>query len=97
MVLAEVDLATRKVVRSVTLPDGRAEGEPEGGWAATVSGGKIYVGTYPSPDLYSFDPATGQVEHLHFEPGSWKAWAMAGRDLARIRLDPRCPAVDASS
>lgn len=65
VVLAEIDLATRKVVRSVTLPDGPATGEPEGGWATTVSGGKIYVGTYPSPDLYSFDPATGEVKHLH--------------------------------
>ncbi|WP_242454266.1 PQQ-binding-like beta-propeller repeat protein [Bailinhaonella thermotolerans] len=62
--LAEIDLATRKVVRHVRLPDGPAAGEPEGGWATTVAGGKIYVGTYPSPDLYRFDPATGQVEHL---------------------------------
>ncbi|MFC7100893.1 hypothetical protein ACFQQB_10740 [Nonomuraea rubra] len=28
---------------------------------------------------------------LHFEPGSWKAWALSGRHLARIDLDPRCP------
>ncbi|GAA0912992.1 PQQ-binding-like beta-propeller repeat protein [Nonomuraea longicatena] len=63
-VLAAVDLATRKVVRSVTLPDGPAAGAPEGGWAVTVSGGKVYVGTYPVPDLYSYDPATGEVRHL---------------------------------
>ncbi|MEU4228021.1 hypothetical protein AB0F17_27340 [Nonomuraea sp. NPDC026600] len=64
-VLADIDLATRKVVRSVTLPDGPATGEAEGGWATAVSGGKIYVGTYPVPDLYSFDPATGEVKRLH--------------------------------
>ncbi|HUR05970.1 MAG TPA: hypothetical protein VM347_25715 [Nonomuraea sp.] len=64
-ILAEIDLATRKVVRSVTLPDGPAAGEAEGGWATAVSGGKIYVGTYPVPDLYSFDPATGEVKRLH--------------------------------
>ncbi|MGW0805527.1 outer membrane protein assembly factor BamB family protein [Nonomuraea sp. NPDC002799] len=63
-VLAEIDLATSKVVRSVTLPDGPDTGAPEGGWATAVSGGKIYVGTYPVPDLYSFDPATGDVRHL---------------------------------
>ncbi|SEG97234.1 PQQ-like domain-containing protein [Nonomuraea solani] len=63
-VLAEIDLATRKVVRSVRLPDAPATGEPEGGWATAVSGGKVYVGTYPVPDLYSFDPATGEVAHL---------------------------------
>lgn len=64
-VLADIDLATRKVVRTVTLPDGPAFGEPEGGWATTISGGKLYIGTYPSPDLYRFDPATGQIEHLY--------------------------------
>ncbi|WP_327582821.1 PQQ-like beta-propeller repeat protein [Nonomuraea sp. NBC_00507] len=65
-VLAEIDLATRKVVRSVHLPDGPATGEPEGGWATAVSGGKVYVGTYPVPDLYRFDPDnSGNVaEHL---------------------------------
>ncbi|TDE26754.1 hypothetical protein E1295_43785 [Nonomuraea mesophila] len=64
-VLAEIDLATREVVRSVTLPDDPADGEPEGGWAVAVSGGTVYVGTYPVPDLYGFDLATGQVRHLH--------------------------------
>ena len=63
-VLADIDLATREVVRSVTLPDAPAAGEPEGGWATVVAGGKVYVGTYPVPDLYSFDIATGAVEHL---------------------------------
>ncbi|MEV0828915.1 hypothetical protein [Nonomuraea rubra] len=30
---------------------------------------------------------------LHFEPGSWKAWALSGRHLARLDLDPRCPSL----
>ncbi|MFC4113660.1 PQQ-binding-like beta-propeller repeat protein [Nonomuraea zeae] len=77
-VLAEIDLATRKVVRSVTLPDGPATGEPEGGWATAVSGGKIYVGTYPVPDLYSFDPATGEVRHLRtFGKNGGFVWSLA--------------------
>ncbi|WP_188187362.1 PQQ-binding-like beta-propeller repeat protein [Nonomuraea sp. SYSU D8015] len=77
-VLADVDLATRKVVRTVTLPDGPAAGEPEGAWATAVSGGKIYVGTYPVPDLYRFDPATGAVEHLRsFGRNGGFVWSLA--------------------
>ncbi|WP_431911544.1 PQQ-binding-like beta-propeller repeat protein [Nonomuraea jabiensis] len=77
-VLADIDLATRKVVRSVTLPDGPAAGEPEGAWATAVSGGKIYVGTYPVPDLYSFDPATGAVERLaSFGKNGGFVWSLA--------------------
>ncbi|MGI5272816.1 PQQ-binding-like beta-propeller repeat protein [Nonomuraea sp. CA-218870] len=77
-VLAELDLTTRKVLRSVTLPDGPATGEPEGGWAVAVSGGKVYVGTYPVPDLYSFDIATGQVAHLHsFGAAGGFVWSLA--------------------
>ncbi|PZG13317.1 hypothetical protein C1J01_30330 [Nonomuraea aridisoli] len=77
-VLAEIDLATRKVVRSVTLPDGPATGEPEGAWATAVSGGKIYAGTYPVPDLYRFDPATGQVEHVRsFGRNGGYIWSLA--------------------
>lgn len=77
-VLAEIDLTTRKVVRSVRLPDGPAAGEPEGGWATTVSDGKIYIGTYPVPDLYRFDPATGDVAHLaSFGKNGGYIWALA--------------------
>ncbi|MEU5879904.1 hypothetical protein [Spirillospora sp. NPDC047279] len=76
--LAEIDLATRKVVREVRLPDAPATGEAEGAWATTVSGGKIYVGAYPVPDLYSFDPATGAVEHLHsFGRNGGFVWSLA--------------------
>ncbi|MFC8507796.1 hypothetical protein ACFU3J_16455 [Streptomyces sp. NPDC057411] len=63
-VLAEYDLATREVVRETPIPDGPETGEPEGAWATTVSGGKIYVGTYPVPDLYRFDPATGAITRV---------------------------------
>ncbi|WP_240506246.1 PQQ-binding-like beta-propeller repeat protein [Thermoactinospora rubra] len=77
-VLAEIDLQAGRVVRSVTLPDGPAAGEPEGGWATAVSGGKVYVGTYPVPDLYSFDPVTGQVRHLRsFGRNGGFVWSLA--------------------
>ena len=76
--LAEFDLKTRKVVRSATLPDVPTEGESEGGWAVAVSGGKVYVGTYPVPDLYSFDIATGEVRHLHsFGKNGGFVWSLA--------------------
>ncbi|MFE7134175.1 hypothetical protein ACFVIM_25290 [Streptomyces sp. NPDC057638] len=55
-VLGEIDLATRTLLRTVRLNRG------EGGWASTVSGGQIYAGTYPFPDIYRFDPATGEVK-----------------------------------
>ncbi|WP_051864683.1 PQQ-binding-like beta-propeller repeat protein [Streptosporangium roseum] len=77
-IVAEFDLVTRKVVRSVPLPDGPADGEAEGAWAMTVSGGKVYIGTYPVPDLYRFDPATGEVEHLHsFGRKGGFVWSLA--------------------
>ncbi|MFF0342584.1 PQQ-binding-like beta-propeller repeat protein [Kribbella sp. NPDC004875] len=53
--LTELDLTTRKVTRTVELPVG------EGGWAITVAAGKIYVGLYPVPDVYCFDPADGSL------------------------------------
>ncbi|MFI6532722.1 PQQ-binding-like beta-propeller repeat protein [Nonomuraea sp. NPDC050547] len=77
-VVAEIDLATRKVTRTATLPDGPAAGEPEGGWATAVAGGKLYIGTYPVPDLYSYDLATGQVAHLRsFGANGGFVWSMA--------------------
>ncbi|MFI6790613.1 PQQ-binding-like beta-propeller repeat protein [Nonomuraea sp. NPDC050383] len=77
-VLADIDLSTRKVVRTATLPDGPAEGAPEGGWATAVTGGKVYVGTYPVPDLYSFDIATGEVKHLRsFGRNGGFVWSLA--------------------
>ncbi|GAA4896730.1 hypothetical protein ACFPM3_14100 [Streptomyces coeruleoprunus] len=56
--VGEIDLTTRKLTRSFRLTRG------EGGWAATVSGGHLYIGTYPYPDLYRFDPATGAVTRI---------------------------------
>lgn len=77
-VLAEIDLATRAVVRTARLPDAPAAGEPEGGWATAVSGGKVYVGTYPVPDLYRFDPASGEVTHLaSFGKNGGYIWSLA--------------------
>ncbi|SFH40789.1 Sugar lactone lactonase YvrE [Actinopolymorpha cephalotaxi] len=53
--LAVIDMSTRTVATTATLPTG------EGGWATTVSGGLVYVGMYAVPDLYRYDPATGRV------------------------------------
>ncbi len=55
-VLGEIDLPSKTLSRAVRLDRG------EGGWATTVSGGHIYAGTYPFPDIYRFDPATGEVK-----------------------------------
>ncbi|GAA2673262.1 hypothetical protein [Nonomuraea recticatena] len=69
----------------------------------TVHRGRVFASTYrEGGNAYLLGPetrhlATGlgeewfNVPELHFEPGSWKAWALVGRDLATIRLDPRCP------
>lgn len=53
-----VDLANRTVTSIARLARG------DGGWATTVSGGKVYVGTYPTCELYCYDPATAMVEFL---------------------------------
>ncbi|NUT35122.1 MAG: PQQ-like beta-propeller repeat protein [Hamadaea sp.] len=84
-VLADIDLATHQVVREVRLPDGPKTGEPEGAWATVASGGYIYVGTYPVPDLYRFDPATGEVKHLHsFGNNGGFVWSLAAAPDGRI-------------
>jgi hypothetical protein len=54
-VLAELDLRTRTVLRTIPLPTG------DGAWATTVSHGRLYVGVYDVPDVYRFDPATGEL------------------------------------
>ncbi|MFE3640892.1 hypothetical protein ACFXOM_07790 [Streptomyces sp. NPDC059169] len=70
--LGEVDLVAKKLVRTVRLPRG------EGGWASTVSGGQVYVGTYPSPDIYRFDPATGTVTTIgSVGPAGGFVWCLA--------------------
>ncbi len=56
--VTKIDLATREVVDSMRLPpDGEGGWVIEGGWATTVSGGQLYVGTYPLPYVYRVDPA----------------------------------------
>ncbi|NUO55171.1 MAG: PQQ-like beta-propeller repeat protein [Hamadaea sp.] len=63
-IVADIDLTTRTVVRQSPIPDGPATGEPEGAWATTVSGGQLYIGAYPVPDLYRMDLTTGVVTRL---------------------------------
>lgn len=56
--LGEIDLSTRMFTRFVELPSGH------NAWALTTSGGAVYAGTEPEPDLYRFDPQTGEVTLL---------------------------------
>ena len=51
-VIGRFDLASRTIVAHQTLSTGT------GGWGATVSGGKVYVGMYPVADIHEYDPAT---------------------------------------
>ncbi|UUS34420.1 MULTISPECIES: PQQ-binding-like beta-propeller repeat protein [Streptomyces] len=77
-ILAEYDLATKKVVRQVPLTDWPGTVAPEGAWATVVSGGKIYIGTYPAPLLYRFDPATGKAQYLKTLGGArGTIWSLA--------------------
>lgn len=89
-----MDLATKTVVR---------QGKLSGYGELTVHRGRMFVSTFfGGGNAYELGEeakllATGLGDEwytnpqLHFEPGSWRAWALVGRDLARIRLDPRCP------
>lgn len=66
-----IDLASRTVTRIGRLPNG------DGGWAATVSNGQVYVGTYPQAELYRHDPATGESELLgKLVQGSGFVWCL---------------------
>ncbi|TWD73216.1 hypothetical protein FB561_7104 [Kribbella amoyensis] len=56
--LVDIDLATRRVSRTIDLPVG------EGGWGITVAAGKIYVGLYPVADVYCFDPVTAAITRV---------------------------------
>ncbi|GAA1703860.1 hypothetical protein GCM10009745_59180 [Kribbella yunnanensis] len=86
-VVGDVDLATRQVVRSTTLPDGPAEGRPEGAWASAVAGGNVYFGTYPVPDLYRFDPVTGKATFLRsFGANGGFIWSMAAASNGTLYL-----------
>lgn len=86
-VVGDVDLATRRVVRSTTLPDGPADGRPEGAWASAVAEGKVYFGTYPVPDLYRYDPATGKATFLRtFGVKGGYIWSMAAASNGTLYL-----------
>ncbi|NIK56358.1 hypothetical protein [Kribbella shirazensis] len=57
-VVARFDLSSRTVTAHQTLSTGT------GGWAATVSGGKVYVGMYSVADIHEYDPATNTTRRL---------------------------------
>lgn len=66
-----IDLANRAVTRIGRIPNG------DGGWAATVSNGQVYVGTYPQAELYRHDPASGESRLLgKLTPGSGFVWCL---------------------
>ncbi|WP_152362981.1 PQQ-binding-like beta-propeller repeat protein [Microlunatus speluncae] len=52
------DIASQAVTRVVGLERG------DGAWAAGLSGGKLYLGTYSFGDLIEYDPATGTATTL---------------------------------
>lgn len=71
-VLAELDLTTRELTRTVRLDRG------EGAWGVVGSGDSIYAGTYAYPDLYRFDIATGEVELVEtIGPDGGMVWCLA--------------------
>lgn len=57
-VVARFDLSSRTVTAHHTLSTGT------GGWAATISGGKVYVGMYSVADIHEYDPATNTTTRL---------------------------------
>jgi len=89
-----MDLTTRAITAQGPLP---GYGEIE------VHRGRVFTSTYfGGGNVYLLSDggrriATGLGDEwytnpqLAFIPGTWDAWALVGRDLARIRLDPRCP------
>lgn len=56
--IVEMEIASRRVVRSVDLPSG------EGAWAMAMAGDRIYVGMYPDAAVHWFEPETGAVGSL---------------------------------
>jgi outer membrane protein assembly factor BamB len=66
-----IDLASRSVTRIGRIPNG------DGGWAATVSNGQVYVGTYPQVELYRHDPASGESTLVgKLSPGNGFIWCL---------------------
>ncbi|MEV0999977.1 hypothetical protein [Nonomuraea sp. NPDC050202] len=69
--LAEVDLATGKVTRKITIPDSAAT-PTVGGWAAaTATDGSVYLGTYPNSKLYRYVPGQSTVTDLGRAEGGY--------------------------
>ncbi|MBT2445448.1 PQQ-like beta-propeller repeat protein [Streptomyces sp. ISL-36] len=94
---------TRQVLDRGTLPGyGEIEVHQDKVFTSTYfDGGKVHL---LGPGLT--DPqviATGLGDEwytnpqLAFEPGSWNGWALVGRDLSRLRLDPACPPLTVTS
>lgn len=85
--LVTVDLAGRRIEKIVELQRG------DGAWATTMSGGKVYAGTYPTPDLYCYDPETGEVELLGtIGPAGGFVWCLttAPDGVVYAGTYPRC-------
>ncbi|HEX4813420.1 MAG TPA: hypothetical protein VFV66_11780 [Nonomuraea sp.] len=57
-VVARLDLTTRRIAAHQSLSTGT------GGWAATLSGGKVYVGMYSVADVHEYDPAANTTTRL---------------------------------
>jgi outer membrane protein assembly factor BamB len=71
VVVARFDLNTRKIAAHTTLPTGI------GGWAATMSGGQVYAGTYHPADVYRYDPATNAATRVAGLGGEDFTWDLA--------------------
>ena len=76
--LVEIDLATRRVSRTIDVPAG------EGGWGITVAAGKIYLGLYPVAEVYCFDPATGTLTRVGTLAGAGESEITGQQYVARI-------------
>ncbi|MEV6152529.1 hypothetical protein AB0L53_19490 [Nonomuraea sp. NPDC052129] len=69
--LAEIDLATEKVTKKITIPDSAAT-PTVGGWAATTAtDGSVYLGTYPNSKLYRHVPGQTTVTDLGRAEGGY--------------------------
>lgn len=53
--LAEFDLTTRKVIRTVVVPSG------SGAWGSTYAGGFVFIGMYTNGVVHRCDPADGTI------------------------------------
>ncbi|NEE04334.1 PQQ-like beta-propeller repeat protein [Phytoactinopolyspora halotolerans] len=85
--LVTLNLAERRVERIVRLDRG------EGAWATTISGGYVYAGTYPTPDLYRYHPESGDVELLGtIGPAGGFVWCLttAPDGVVYAGTYPRC-------